>query len=59
MVEQEEAITGNNVVIAENEVTVEETQETVATETREGFGGLISDNWEEMETGFSTNNDEK
>ena len=58
MVEQEEAITGNNVVIAENEVTVEETQETVATETREGFGGLISDNWEEMETGFSTNNDE-
>lgn len=59
MVEQEEAITGNDVVIAENEVTVEETQETVATETREGFGGLISDNWEEMETGFSTNNDEK
>ena len=59
MVEQEEAITGNNVVIAENEVTIEETQETVATETREGFGGLISDNWEEMETGFSTNNDEK
>lgn len=59
MVEQEEAITGNNVVIAENEVTVEETQESVATETREGFGGLISDNWEEMETGFSTNNDEK
>lgn len=59
MVEQEEAITGNNVVIAENEVTVEETQETVATETREGFGGLISDNWEEIETGFSTNNDEK
>ena len=58
MVEQEEAITGNDVVIAENEVTVEETQETVATETREGFGGLISDNWEEMETGFSTNNDE-
>lgn len=59
MVEQEEAITGNDAVIAENEVTVEETQETVATETREGFGGLISDNWEEMETGFSTNNDEK
>lgn len=59
MVEQEEAIIGNDVVIAENEVTVEETQETVATETREGFGGLISDNWEEMETGFSTNNDEK
>lgn len=59
MVEQEEAITRNNVVIAENEVTIEETQETVATETREGFGGLISDNWEEMETGFSTNNDEK
>lgn len=59
MVEQEEAITGNNVVIAENEVTIEETQESVATETREGFGGLISDNWEEMETGFSTNNDEK
>lgn len=59
MVEQEEAITGNDVVIAENEVTVEETQEIVATETREGFGGLISDNWEEMETGFSTNNDEK
>lgn len=59
MVEQEEAITGNDVVIAENEVTVEEIQETVATETREGFGGLISDNWEEMETGFSTNNDEK
>lgn len=59
MVEQEEAITGNDVVIAENEVTVEETQESVATETREGFGGLISDNWEEMETGFSTNNDEK
>lgn len=59
MVEQEEAITGNDVVIAENEVTVEETQETVATETREGFGGLISDNWEEIETGFSTNNDEK
>lgn len=59
MAEQEEAITGNDVVIAENEVTVEETQETVATETREGFGGLISDNWEEMETGFSTNNDEK
>lgn len=59
MVEQEETITGNDVVIAENEVTVEETQETVATETREGFGGLISDNWEEMETGFSTNNDEK
>lgn len=59
MVEQEEAITGNDVVIAENEVTVEETQETVATETREGFGGLILDNWEEMETGFSTNNDEK
>lgn len=59
MVELEEAITGNDVVIAENEVTVEETQETVATETREGFGGLISDNWEEMETGFSTNNDEK
>lgn len=59
MVEHEEAITGNDVVIAENEVTVEETQETVATETREGFGGLISDNWEEMETGFSTNNDEK
>lgn len=59
MVEQEEAITGNDVVIAENEVTVEETQETVATGTREGFGGLISDNWEEMETGFSTNNDEK
>lgn len=59
MVEQEEAITGNDVVIAENEVTVEETKETVATETREGFGGLISDNWEEMETGFSTNNDEK
>lgn len=59
MVEQEEAITGNDVVIAENEVTVEETQETVATETREGFGGLISDNWEEMDTGFSTNNDEK
>lgn len=59
MVEQEEAITGNDVVIAENEVTVEETQEAVATETREGFGGLISDNWEEMETGFSTNNDEK
>lgn len=59
MDEQEEAITGNDVVIAENEVTVEETQETVATETREGFGGLISDNWEEMETGFSTNNDEK
>lgn len=59
MVEQEEAITGNDVVIAENEVTVEETQETVSTETREGFGGLISDNWEEMETGFSTNNDEK
>lgn len=59
MVEQEEAITGNDVVIAENEVTVEETQETVATETRERFGGLISDNWEEMETGFSTNNDEK
>ena len=59
MVEQEEAITGNDVVIAENEVTIEETQETVATETREGFGGLISDNWEEMETGFSTNNDEK
>lgn len=58
MVEQEEAITGNDAVIAENEVTVEETQETVATETREGFGGLISDNWEEMETGFSTNNDE-
>lgn len=59
MVEQEEAITGNDAVIAENEVTVEETQEIVATETREGFGGLISDNWEEMETGFSTNNDEK
>lgn len=59
MVEQEEAITGNDAVIAENEVTVEETQESVATETREGFGGLISDNWEEMETGFSTNNDEK
>lgn len=59
MVEQEEAITGNDVVIAENEVTVEETQEIVATETREGFGGLISDNWEEIETGFSTNNDEK
>ena len=57
--EETEAITGNNVVIAENEVTIEETQETVATETREGFGGLISDNWEEMETGFSTNNDEK
>lgn len=59
MVEQEEVITGNDAVIAENEVTVEETQETVATETREGFGGLISDNWEEIETGFSTNNDEK
>lgn len=59
MVEQEEVITGNDAVIAENEVTVEETQEIVATETREGFGGLISDNWEEIETGFSTNNDEK
>lgn len=59
MVEQEEAITGNDAVIAENEVTVEETQETVATETREGLGGLISGDWEEMETGFSTNNDEK
>ena len=59
MVEQEEVITGNDAVIAENEVTVEETQEIVATETREGFGGLISDNWEEIETVFSTNNDEK
>lgn len=52
--EEENFVDDENAMIGD-EVTAEDNQDTVASETRDVASGLILDNMDEMETGFSSN----